>query len=66
MAGEMPWKNFNPPMSEDELESFESLPESLDDDLTFLFFRQPPPMGTLRKAPPLVQYLLQVLQKCLG
>ena len=31
-----------------------------------LFFLQPPPIGTLRKAPPLVQYLLQVLQKCLG
>ena len=29
---------------------------------TLLFFLQPPPIGTLRNAPPLVQYLLQVLQ----
>ncbi|GJT40199.1 pol polyprotein, partial [Tanacetum coccineum] len=34
-------------------------------DLVF-FFLQPPPTGTLRRAPPLVQYLRQVLQKCLG
>lgn len=37
-----------------------------EEGLCFLVLRQPPPMGTLRRAPPLVQYLLQVLQKCLG
>lgn len=31
-----------------------------------LLFRQPPPTGTLRRTPPLVQYLRQLLQKCLG
>lgn len=31
-----------------------------------LFFLQPPPTGTLRRAPPFVQYLLQVLQKWRG
>lgn len=34
--------------------------------LLLLFLRQPPPTGTLLRAPPRVQYLLQVLQKCLG
>lgn len=33
---------------------------------TLLFFLQPPPMGTLRRAPPLVQYRRHVLQKCRG
>lgn len=32
------------------------------DDLDRLFLRHPPPMGTLRRAPPLVQYRLQALQ----
>lgn len=36
------------------------------EDLLLLFLRQPPPTGTLRRAPPLVQYLLQVLQKWRG
>lgn len=31
-----------------------------------LFLRQPPPTGTLRRAPPRVQYRRQVLQKCRG
>ena len=35
-------------------------------DLDLLFLRQPPPTGTFRSAPPLVQYLRQVLQKCRG
>ncbi|OMP06056.1 hypothetical protein CCACVL1_01731 [Corchorus capsularis] len=65
MAGERPWKNFKPPISELEVESFES-PDSLEEAFIFLFFRQPPPIGTFRNAPPLVQYLRQVLQKCLG
>ena len=34
--------------------------------LTLLFFLQPPPTGTFLSVPPLVQYLLQALQKCLG
>lgn len=34
--------------------------------LLLLFLLQPPPTGTLRRAPPLVQYLLQVLQKWRG
>lgn len=35
-------------------------------DFVRLFLLQPPPTGTFLRAPPLVQYLLQVLQKCLG
>ena len=35
-------------------------------DATFLFFRHPPPTGMFLRVPPLVQYLLQVLQKYLG
>jgi len=31
-----------------------------------LFFLDPPPTGTLRRDPPSVQYLLQVLQMYLG
>ena len=31
--------------------------------LALLFYLQPPPTGTVLKVPPLVQYLLQVLQK---
>ena len=31
-----------------------------------LFFRHPPPTGTLRSEPPWVQYLRQFLQKCRG
>lgn len=31
-----------------------------------LDFRQPPPTGTLRRTPPLVQYLRQLLQKWRG
>lgn len=34
--------------------------------LLLLFLRQPPPTGTFLRAPPLVQYLRQVLQKCRG
>lgn len=34
--------------------------------LLLLFLLQPPPTGTLLKAPPLVQYLLQALQKWRG
>lgn len=34
--------------------------------LLLLFLLQPPPTGTLRNAPPRVQYLLQVLQKWRG
>nr|GMC88223.1 Armadillo-type fold [Ipomoea batatas] len=42
--------------------------EEEDDDLLILllFFLHPPPTGTFLKVPPLVQYLLQALQKCLG
>lgn len=32
-------------------------------DDRFVFFRLPPPTGMFRRAPPLVQYLLQFLQK---
>lgn len=35
-------------------------------DLPRRLLRQPPPTGTLRREPPLVQYLLQPLQKYLG
>ena len=34
--------------------------------INFCFLLQPPPIGTLHKDPPFVQYLLQVLQKFLG
>lgn len=40
-----------------------SVPAAL---LAFLFFLQPPPTGTVLRAPPLVQYLLHVLQKWRG
>lgn len=40
------------------------LAEEVDFDL--LLRRHPPPTGTLRKAPPRVQYLRHVLQKCRG
>lgn len=36
-----------------------------DDDARFVL-RQPPPTGTLRRTPPLVQYRRQLLQKCRG
>lgn len=36
-----------------------------DDELR-LAFRQPPPTGTLRRTPPLVQYRRQLLQKWRG
>lgn len=40
---------------------------SADDALlVFLFFLQPPPTGTVLRAPPFVQYLLHVLQKWRG
>lgn len=35
-------------------------------DLLLLFLRHPPPTGTFLNAPPLVQYLLHVLQKWRG
>ena len=47
-------------------EDFEELPPPLLLPLLRLLRLQPPPTGTFRRAPPLVQYLLQVLQKCLG
>jgi hypothetical protein len=34
-----------------------------EDDFDLLFRRHPPPTGTLRKAPPRVQYRRHVLQK---
>lgn len=37
-----------------------------DEDLDFLFLREPPSTGTSRRAPPLVQYLRQLLQKWRG
>lgn len=40
--------------------------EEEDDEETFLFFLHPPPTGMFLRVPPLVQYLLQVLQKYLG
>lgn len=45
--------------------------EEVDDELEIegedlLFFLQPPPTGTFLRDPPLVQYLLQPLQKYLG
>jgi hypothetical protein len=42
-----------------------SLEDSLN-DFPLLFFLHPPPTGTFRRDPPLVQYLLQPLQKYLG
>lgn len=38
----------------------------LDLDFERFVFRQPPPTGTLRRTPPLVQYLRQLLQKWRG
>ena len=35
----------------------------LEEDLVRRDLRQPPPTGTLRREPPLVQYLRQPLQK---
>ncbi|KAG0463720.1 hypothetical protein HPP92_019789 [Vanilla planifolia] len=40
--------------------------EEEDDEEALLPFLQPPPTGTLRRDPPLVQYVLQPLQKYLG
>lgn len=37
-----------------------------DEEEERLFFLEPPPTGTFLRDPPSVQYLLQVLQKCLG
>jgi hypothetical protein len=37
-----------------------------DDDDERLALRQPPPTGTLRRTPPLVQYRRQLLQKWRG
>lgn len=34
----------------------------LDDEDRFVLLREPPPTGMLRRVPPLVQYLLQLLQ----
>ena len=36
------------------------------DDALFVFLRLPPPTGMFLRAPPLVQYLLQFLQKWRG
>ena len=36
------------------------------DELRLVFFREPPPTGMFLRAPPLVQYLLQFLQKWRG
>ena len=40
--------------------------DDTDDEEDRLFRREPPPTGTFLRDPPLVQYLLQVLQKYLG
>ena len=50
----------------EDLEELPPPPLLLLVPLLRLFLRQPPPTGTFRRAPPLVQYLRQVLQKCLG
>uniref|UniRef100_A0A2P2PWY2 Uncharacterized protein n=1 Tax=Rhizophora mucronata TaxID=61149 RepID=A0A2P2PWY2_RHIMU len=42
------------------------LPTDADPLLVLLFFLQPPPIGTFLRAPPLVQYRRQVLQKWRG
>ena len=41
-------------------------PEEADEDDERLALRQPPPTGTLRRTPPLVQYRRQLLQKWRG
>ena len=63
MEGEIPAKNLKAGVSPEgrSLELLEE--EEEEEDLSFLVFRQPPPMGTFLKAPPLVQYLRHVLQK---
>lgn len=40
--------------------------ERLGFEFRFVFLRLPPPIGMLRRAPPLVQYLRQFLQKWRG
>lgn len=49
-----------PDCRSDDAGDFELLP------LLLLFLRHPPPTGTFLRAPPLVQYLRQVLQKWRG
>ena len=63
-----------PPVAVDEVDDgvppvaeAEAADDELDlDDLVRLLRRQPPPTGTLRSAPPRVQYRRHVLQKWRG
>ncbi|CAI9753732.1 unnamed protein product [Fraxinus pennsylvanica] len=66
MAGNIPGKNFNPPISYDPMESLESPRTQELEAFIFLFFSVATANHHDVQGSPLVQYLLQFWQKWLS